>query len=232
MTKSNLEILAYEETPLGVLCLRKRQSLQNPEITVTEITLNHEFLMSSYYTESEQALSTIALEMHGGKDLNILIGGLGLGYTANEALLSDKIQSVDVVELLPEVISWLDRGLVPLAQKLCSDKRLKVVEGDIYRRLAKPPHKKFDVILIDVDHSPNDRLDTKIGQFYTTEGLKKAKEHLTEGGVLGVWSYTEDPPFADALRNVFDEVRIESVTFIHKFQNNEETTDWLFFSRK
>ena len=73
MTKSNLEILAYEQTPLGVLCLRKRQSLQNPKITVTEITLDQEFLMSSYYTQSEQALSTIALEMHGGSDLNILI---------------------------------------------------------------------------------------------------------------------------------------------------------------
>ncbi len=232
MTASNLEILAYEETSLGVLCLRRRQSLQDPTITVTEITLNHEFLMSSYFTDSERALSTIALQMHGGLDVNVLIGGLGLGYTAYEALGNKQAQLVEVVEFLPQVISWMNEGLIPLSKELLSDDHLSVVQGDIYGLLAKAPEKKFDVILIDVDHSPDEPLDTKCGQFYTKEGLVKAKEHLAEGGILGVWSYAENSPFADALREVFDEVRIESISFTHKFQNNEETTDWLFFSRK
>jgi spermidine synthase len=228
---SNLEILAYEETPLGALCLRRRQLLHEPGTMVTEITLNQEFLMSSYYTASERALSSFALRMRGGKDLNILIGGLGLGYTAYEALCSAGVKSVEVVEFLPQVISWMDKGLVPLAEKLRSDRRLRIIQGDIYGRLAGPSRKRFDVILIDVDHSPDERLNDQNGRFYTREGLIVARRHLAAGGVLAVWSYAEDSPFADALREVFHEVKIEAVSFRHKFLDNKKHTDWLFFAR-
>ncbi|MDP8213312.1 MAG: spermidine synthase [Candidatus Zapsychrus exili] len=231
MAETNLEVLAYEQTSLGMLCLRRRKPLHDPTITVTEITLNHEFLMSSYYTDSERALSKIALKMHGGEDLDILVGGLGLGYTAYEALLSQQTKSVEVVEFLPQVISWMNEGLVPLSKELCSDKRLSIVEGDIYGKLDGKVSKKFDVILIDVDHSPDERLDTKCGRFYTKEGLSSASKHLNENGVLAVWSYAKDSPFADALRDVFTDVQVEPIVFKHKFLNNEEHTDWLFFAR-
>ncbi len=118
MSKSNLEILAYEPSPLGILCLRRRELLGQPGTIVTEVTLNHEFLMSSLYTDSERALARTALRMHSGDDLRVLVGGLGLGYTAREALLSDRVARVEVVELLPQVIDWLARGLVPLSSEL------------------------------------------------------------------------------------------------------------------
>ena len=57
MAKSNIEFLAYEETSLGPICLRRRTPLSLPEVVVTEVTLNREFLMSSLHTDSEQALS-------------------------------------------------------------------------------------------------------------------------------------------------------------------------------
>ena len=91
MPPSNLEILAYEESPLGPLCLRRRELLSQPGTIVTEVTLNHEFLMSSLYTDSERALANLALELHVGENLRVLVGGLGLGYTAREALLSDRV---------------------------------------------------------------------------------------------------------------------------------------------
>ncbi len=94
MSKSNLEILAYEPSPLGPLCLRRRELLSQPGTIVTEVTLNHEFLMSSLYTDSERALARTALEMHTGENLRVLVGGLGLGYTAREALLSDRVARV------------------------------------------------------------------------------------------------------------------------------------------
>ena len=68
--------------------------------------------MSSLYTDSEQALARTALQMHDGTDLRVLVGGLVLGYTAREALLSTRIARVEVVELLPQVIDWLTKGLV------------------------------------------------------------------------------------------------------------------------
>ena len=115
MSGSNIEILAHESSPLGLLCLRRRELLSRPGTMVTEVTLNHEFLMSSLNTDSERALAQTALEMHPGKDLRVLVGGLGLGYTAHETLRSDRVAQVEVVELLPQMIDWLARGLVPLS---------------------------------------------------------------------------------------------------------------------
>lgn len=231
MTPENFEILAYDQTPLGMLCLRRRRSLNDPGVTVTEITLNHEFLMSSYYTDSERALANIALEMHAGKNLNVLIGGLGLGYTAGEVLKSERVNHAEVVEFLPQVMAWLDKGLIPLAQFLASDRRLRVIQGDVYDLLLQQPKEKYDIILIDVDHSPDERLNSENTSFYSQEGLNAVKKHLTVDGILGIWSYSEDMLFEQALRDVFDEIRIDSISFRHKFLNNEQHTDWLYFAR-
>jgi len=225
-----LEILAYEPTELGVLCLRRRELLCEPGTIVTEVTLNHEFLMSSYLTASERALSEIALQMHSGSRLRVLVGGLGLGYTAQAALGADRVSECEVVEVLPQVINWLEQGLVPLSDELNADNRLKVTQGDVYQQLSSPPKRKHDLILIDVDHSPDENLDAANGDFYTADGLQRAKLHLAEDGVLGVWSYVESSPFANALRDVFREVRIEPVTVFNNLVN-EQQTDWLFFAR-
>lgn len=229
MTPSNLEILAYEDSPLGPLCLRRRELLSAPGTVVTEVTLNHAFLMSSYNTASERALARVALEVHGGTGLRVLVGGLGLGYTAHAALASARVAKVEVVEFLPQVVEWLEGDLVPLSAELKADARFTTVLGDVYARLAAEPGERFDLILIDVDHAPDDQLSRTNDFFYTEEGLERARRHLADGGVLGVWSYAESSPFAQALRNVFREVRIEPVTFFNRMID-EETTDWLFFA--
>ena len=230
MGSSNIEILAYESTALGLLCLRRRELLSQPGTAVTEITLNHEFLMSSYNTLSERRLATHALEMNGREDLQVLVGGLGLGYTVGEVLASPRVASVEVVEFLPAVIDWLHRDLFPLAGQLKSDSRLSLVAGDIYERLLKAPEKRFDLILIDVDHSPDENLGDANASFYAEAGLLRAKAHLAPGGVLAVWSYAENSPFARALRNVFQDVVVKEVTFNNELID-QVNTDWLFFAR-
>jgi spermidine synthase len=230
MTASNLDILAYEDTPLGPLCLRRRTLLSSPGTVVTEITLDHAFLMSSYSTASERALAAVALEMHGGTELRVMIGGLGLGHTAHAALESSRVGRVEVMELLPQVIAWLQRGLLPLSGALLEDPRFVPVAGDVYARLAAPPAQRSDLILIDVDHSPEQRLGKDNAAFYTEAGLTSAREHLAPGGILGVWSYAESSEFSRALRQVFATVRVEPVTSFNELAD-EETTDWLFFAR-
>ena len=79
MKNSNVEFLAHQDTAIGTLILRRRTLLSKPGTVVTEISLDHEFLMSSHNTASERALSTVALEMHAGRELRVLVGGLGLG---------------------------------------------------------------------------------------------------------------------------------------------------------
>lgn len=230
MAKSSLEILAYEETSLGPICLRRREPASLQGVVVTEVTLNHEFLMSSLYTDSEQALSAMAIQMHGGNQLRVMVAGLGLGYSAFAALESSQVAHVEVVELLPQVIGWLNDGLVPLSEHLTGNSRLLVTQADAYAKLANAPDEKYDLILIDVDHSPDDRLGAGDSlAFYSTEGLASAKKHLRPGGVLGVWSYAESSPFADALRMSFKTVRVEPVTH-HNELIDEEHTDWLFFA--
>ncbi len=225
----NFEILAYEETPLGLLCLRRREILSQPGTLVTEVTLNHEFLMSSYLTASERALTELGLErVLGGEELRVLIGGLGLGYTAASALDSVMVNHVEVVEFLPQVISWLDSGLVPLAERLNADERLEVTHGDIYERLSRPGDQEFELIAIDVDHSPEDVLGEQSQGFYSREGLTRAKSHLTKGGVLGVWSYDESSPLLANMKEVFGTVTVEKVTVMNDLINQEQT-DWLFF---
>jgi len=232
MSPASFEALASEPSPLGLLCLRRRELLGAPGTFITEMTLNGEFMMSSLNTNSECALASVALQMQRTADLRVLVGGLGLGYTAHAALQSQKVKHVRVFELLSQVIRWLERGLVPLSGELNSDDRLEVREGDVYDLLSKEPKERYDLILIDVDHSPKEHLNRERGNdvFYTQAGLVRAKAHLAPGGILGVWSYAESSPFAEALKQVFGEVRVERVEFENKLVN-ETHTDWLFFAR-
>ncbi len=230
MTKLNFEILAYDDSPLGLLCLRRRELLSQPGTIVTEVTLNHEFLMSSLYTDSERMLSSQAIEMHGGQNLKVLVGGLGLGYTANAAIATGVVDDLNVIEFLPQVIQWMQDGLVPLSDTLNNERRFRATRGDVYQMLADEPSETYDVILIDVDHSPDDRLGEGNSGFYTEAGLSAASRHLSPAGVLGVWSYAEDSPFVKALENSFREVRVVPVTHENQLVG-EQHTDWLFFAR-
>jgi hypothetical protein len=230
-----LEILSYESTPLGILMLRRRDLLSRPDVSVTEVTLNHEFLMSSYLTESETALTRIGLEwvLNGREDpgdLSVLVGGLGLGYTAAEALNCEQVSQLEIVEYLPEVIGWLEQGLIPLAEQLNTDRRSTVNQGDIYARLGQLPTQTYDLIAIDVDHSPADVLGTQSHGFYSESGLTSAKNHLRRHGVLGVWSYAEDTPLLTNMKSVFEKVVVEKISIWNDLID-EQQTDWLFFGQ-
>ncbi|MEX1230054.1 MAG: hypothetical protein WEB58_07425 [Planctomycetaceae bacterium] len=232
MNSPRFEILAYVDSPLGPLCLRRRETLSEPRELVTEITLNHEFLMSSLNTDSERALARVALEQIDGNALRVLVGGLGLGYTAHAALAYDRVAQVDVVEYLPPVIDWFHQGLVPLSDALNSDWRLRIVEGDIYARLlAEPELPLYDAILIDVDHSPEEHLADENASFYSPAGLTSAVRHLRPGGILALWSYTDHTPTLDAMRNELIEVGAHPVTYYNRHVH-QEFTDWIYTGRR
>ncbi len=225
-----MKILAYEETPLGVLCLRQRCRPEAPDSWLTEITLDHEFLMSSLHTDSERALASLALERLGGVERRVLIGGLGLGYTAQAALESSVVESVVVMEFLPQVIDWLRGGLLPLSATLMAESRLSVERGDVYEYLLDETVTRwFDAILIDVDHSPDDPLDGSSGRFYTEVGLRSAARHLTPGGVLALWSYAQHSPTWESLRSVFKRVESIPITYFNQHVQ-EDYTDWLYLA--
>ncbi len=233
----NFEVLAYEDTSLGILCLRRRLTLKEPQQWVTEITLNHEFLMSSLHTDSERSLATLALQRLTGKNLRIMVGGLGLGYTCAAVIDDPRVAQVHVIEFLTQVIDWLQAGLVPLSPQLADETRLSIVRGDVYQTLLADPSTEepvaelWDAILIDVDHSPDDPLASLSHGFYSEVGLRQATRHLSTQGVLALWSYAGNQELEDAMRRVFRLFDIVPITYENQHVG-ESFTDWLFIGQR
>lgn len=221
------EVIGHTESPLGVFILRRRTA---PVPDVIELTLEHQFLMSSAVTVSERELATRAIAMHGGSDLDVLIGGLGLGYTSKAALDSDRVARVEVVELIQGIIGWVASGVIPLGHELMADPRFHAIQGDVFERLRRPPTRTHDLLLIDVDHSPDERLGESSDSFYAHGNLVLAAQHLKPRGVFAVWSTSANPAFEAELRKTFDDVRVEPIEFFNETVGQQET-NWLFLAR-
>jgi len=215
----NFEELDYQQTELGELVLRRRRLVSLKGADVFEIKLGDSFLMSSLFTEVEVALARLALsELHADR-LEVVVGGLGLGYTARAALEHPAVKSVVVIEALAAVIDWHRRGLVPLGKQLTADPRCRVVKGDFFKLATtffdpENPGKRFHAILLDIDHSPRSLLHQRHRTFYEAEGLRQVAGQLRPGGVFAMWS--DDPPdeeFLEALADAFVDARAHIVSF-------------------
>ena len=217
----NFEELDYCETSLGELSLRRRRMLSLGDIDVYEVKLGNAFLMSSLFHEVEIALAHLGLGELNGAPLDVVVGGLGLGYTAVAALEHPEVESLLVVETLKSVIDWHRGGLVPLGEKLTSDPRCRLVHADFFARAQsadgfdpEQPGRRFQAVLLDIDHSPSDLLHPSNATFYQSDGLRTLATHLHPGGVFALWS--DDPPdeaFLGMLDTAFATSRAHVVTF-------------------
>lgn len=222
------EELAYAQTPLGELSLRKRWDLTF-KMNVYEIKLNDEFLMSSLFTMAEEELARIALSVLDTKGVDIIIGGLGLGYTARAALKNEDVRSVVVVEFLEDVIQWHEKRLLPVSDVLCSDSRCRFVHGDFFAMAREEngfdpgtPERQFDAILLDIDHAPDFTLHNSHQSFYSPQGLKNLHRFIRSGGVFGLWSNElPDKEFIKTLQSVFDEAQAHIVSFYNPLQDRD-----------
>jgi spermidine synthase len=225
------EELDYRETPIGALSLRRRRELRLG-VDVFEIKLGEDFLMSSLFTASEIALARLGLGALGGdSSLDVVVGGLGLGYTAAAVLENARVGSLLVVEALAPVIDWHRRGLVPLGAAITADARCRLVHGDFFALAAADagfdpdaPGRRFDAVLVDIDHSPDGLLDPGHGGFYKPAGLRRLAANLRPGGVFALWSNTlPDEAFTARLADCFVEARAEPVTFHNPLQDRPFT---------
>jgi spermidine synthase len=216
----NFEELDYQKTELGELILRRRRMLSLEGAEVFEIKLGGSFLMSSLFTKVEVALAELALAELQADEFDVVVGGLGLGYTAHAALQNPAVKSLVVIEALPAVIDWHRRGLVPLGAQLTSDPRCRFFHGDFFRLAdsaaldPENPGKQFHAVLLDIDHSPQALLHPSHGSFYQGEALRRLAAQLHPGGVFAMWS--DDPPeeeFMQALDLAFDSSRAHIVSF-------------------
>ncbi|HDS85638.1 MAG TPA: spermidine synthase [Phycisphaerales bacterium] len=226
------EELDYRKTPLGELVLRRRQS---PSVSdwVYEVTLDHEMLMSSSVNVSEKELARIALNPRKEQPVDVLVGGLGLGYTAAAALEYPNLRQLVVVELLEPVIAWHRNRLVPLAETLIEDPRCALVEGDFFDYVNTiGPGRQYDAILLDIDHAPDCWLDPKHRQFYTPDGLKNLAQRLCPGGVFALWSaWKPELEFIDLLGGVFQSVQTHEISFYNPHINQDDS-NWVITMEK
>lgn len=213
------EELDYCPTPIGALSLRRRHDLRLGE-DVWEIMLGQDFLMTSHFTASEVALGRLGVAACGGDALDIVVGGLGLGYTAAAVLDETRVATLRVVEYLAPVIAWHESGLLPLGTRVADDPRCRLVEGDFFAMARGEgfdpdrPGRRFDAILADIDHAPDHLLDPRSDSFYQVEGLRALRRHLKPGGIFGLWSNeVADARFLERLNAAFAEARAEPVTF-------------------
>ena len=225
-----IEELDNRPTPIGALSLRRRREL-SLGVDVFEIKLGDEYLMSSLFTASEIALARLGLAELSGADLEVVVGGLGLGYTAQAVLEHEAVKSLVIVEALDAVIDWHKKGVLPVAPALTTDPRSRFVLGDFFALAASTngfdpdaPARRFDAILVDIDHSPDFLLDPQNAAFYQPAGLKRLAAHLLPDGVFGLWSNElPDEAFTQRLTAVFAEARAERVKFHNPLQNREFT---------
>jgi len=228
------EVLDAVEHSIGLLYLSRYPDLARPDGWVYMVHIDGELLMSSVSPLSERELATQAIAAHAGPTLRILVGGLGLGYTAQAALENDRSVLVRVVDRMDFVMKWMRDGLLPLSEQLNSDRRLEMVKSDVYADLLGPAHETWDLILVDVDHSPDDPLDPASLEFYTERGQAKVREHLAPGGVLAVWSAWDNDAFSTVMEQSYAEAWRESVEWwtAPEADDGQLLHNTLFFGRK
>jgi spermidine synthase len=213
---ARFEELDWQPTAMGELTLRRRVD-PSLGVEVFEVKLGEEYLMSSAFTVAEEALAELGLTATSGDGLRVLVGGLGLGYTAIAALRDPRVVALSVIDTLPAVIDWHERGLLPVSAQLTGDPRTSLVLDDFFavmRAAPAPGSALWDAILLDVDHSPRHQLDPSHADLYTVTGLQSLARHLVDGGVFALWS--DDPPdeeFLATMRAVFVGVEARAVDF-------------------
>ncbi len=230
------EELDYQRTPLGELTLWRREVPVSGDV-IYEVRLAGEFLMSSRVNHSEIALANLALTALGDQDCDVLIGGLGLGHTAQAALAFPNVRSVTVIEIFESIIDWHRKKMVPLGAELSTDPRCRLLKADFFdligpREDESTRAETYDAILVDIDHSTEDLLQPAHARFYTAIGVAALAGHLRPGGAFSFWS--ADRPreeFIVNLRAVFPKVWVEQVTFDNPHLGTEDTNFILLAAR-
>ncbi|MCD0444860.1 spermidine synthase [Glycomyces sp. A-F 0318] len=227
---TRFEELSWQSSPMGEISLRRRYD-RTVGTDVYEVKLGDEFLMSSLFPVAEIELARLGLARTPGTGLDVIVGGLGLGYTAQAALEDRRIAALTVVEYSDAVIDWHERDLIPDTAGLAADDRVRLVQADFFAAAmseggfdAERPGRLYDAVLLDIDHTPRHVLHSPHAGFYTVEGLRALAAHLRPGGCFAMWS--DDPPedeFMAALAEVFTDVDAERIWFDNPYTGGESS---------
>jgi spermidine synthase len=176
------------------------------------ILANGKSLMSSRMHGSEEALAIFGCRrLRTLEQSCVLVGGLGMGFTLRAMLdILPPDAQVIVAELIPAVVEWNRGPLGPLAGHPLKDRRVRVDVGDVAVTL-RSGRSQFDAVLLDVDNGPTAFTASANAGLYDDRGLAAARAALKMGGVLAVWSASENRKFEQRLRYGGFAVEVERV---------------------
>ncbi len=202
--------VARAESERGEVVLRRRTSgstdgeRSSAGADVIELRVNGVFVMDTVETRSEIELAAAALELVPDPR-DVVVGGLGLGFTAQRVLADPRVERVTVVEIEESLVEWMRNGTIPHGPALLADERIKIVNADLLMAIAEA-RSTYDLILLDVDNGPGYLVHEDNARVYEEAFLRRCGDLLNPGGALVIWSAAIAPELKTAMRTVFGTV--------------------------
>ncbi|MCL2121477.1 MAG: hypothetical protein FWH28_04425 [Clostridiales bacterium] len=179
-------------------------------VTEYDMVVNGVFLMSSDSAETEKLLVRRGIEIAGCRKGDILIGGLGMGFSVREACENQSSPvSIDVVEIDPVVFTW-NLQLIDRNRAYLADPRVALIQDDFVHFVRKTK-KKYHVICMDIDNGPMLLVYEKNEYAYSSSFFARVRKALYENGVFAIWSGNEDARLYAELSASFRECHVEEV---------------------
>lgn len=216
---SGREVLARVTTATGEWQLQRRDGHY-------EIICNGVFLMATYNRESDHQLARLALERVIAETIDVLVGGLGIGYTVQAALADPRVGRVQVVEVEPLVVDWHRRFFASLCGRPLDDPRTDLVISDL-SDVPLPP-RSYGAILLDTDNGPDWLVVPDNARIYTPEAIQRFHDATVPGGVIAYWSAHRAPGFAAVLAEVAG--RVEEVEVPDEIAPGRAGSAWIYMS--
>ncbi|AXE88575.1 spermidine synthase [Streptomyces sp. Go-475] len=201
------DVLDRREGPHGEVVLRRRPGGR------LEIIANGCFLMDTSDGRSERRLVDAALDALPGRTRpDLLIGGLGVGFSLAHAAADPRWGRIAVVEREPAIVEWhRDGPLSTISAEALADPRTEIVEADLVAYVNETSA-TYDALCLDIDNGPDWTVTEGNADLYGKAGLAACARVLKPGGVLAVWSAQPSPEFEETLRNAgFQQVRTEEI---------------------
>jgi len=169
-----------------------------------QMVCNGAFVIASCNERSSRALVAAARPFLPPRPLDVLIGGLGMGYALDEALDLPELRSVTVAEYEPLVVAWFAAHMRERAARAARDARSRIVVADVHDLLPGDP--RYDLIALDTDNGPQWLIRADNARLYQAGGLRQVAGAVRPEGVVVFWSPERYPQFEDALGDSFGRV--------------------------